>query len=293
MAARNVHAGDGASALGVASGYSRAPDACSWTEMSDGGLSVPQEPLLDVAPTELGAILPLREEYRREMACQIVHDSWHARGFTTSYLLRVGGSVVGYAAVGGPPRAARDIIKELYLVPAHRGEALPLFRRLIAVSQARFVEAQTNDILLSLLLWDCAVELTSETILFADAERTRLAPADVHLRRVTEADRASIFHHTREPVGDWGLEREGEIVATGGLLFHYNPPYGDLYMEVAAPYQRRGYGSYLIQELKRIGYEGGHVPAARCHVDNVASRRTLQRAGLLPCARIVRGRLAH
>lgn len=71
-----------------------------------------------------------------------------------------------------------------------------------------------------------------------------------------------------------------------------NPPYGDIYMEVAASFQRRGLGSYLIQELKRLCYESGHVPGARCHQENDASRLTLQRAGMLPCARILRGRIA-
>jgi GNAT superfamily N-acetyltransferase len=36
------------------------------------------------------------------------------------------------------------------------------------------------------------------------------------------------------------------------LFFHYNPPYGDVYMEVAEPFRRRGLGAYLVQELKRI-----------------------------------------
>jgi GNAT superfamily N-acetyltransferase len=85
------------------------------------------------------------------------------------------------------------------------------------------------------------------------------------------------------------IESDGVAVATGGALFHYNPPYGDLYMEVSEPYRRRGYGSYLVQELKRICYEIGKVPAARCNVANVASRKTMEKAGLLPCARILQG----
>ena len=71
----------------------------------------------------------------------------------------------------------------------------------------------------------------------------------------------------------------GVIVAAGGLLYHYNPPYGDIYMEVAASHRRCGYGSYLVQELKRTAYELGKIPAARCNVANEASRRTLQKAG--------------
>ena len=57
------------------------------------------------------------------------------------------------------------------------------------------------------------------------------------------------------------------------------------------PRRRRGYGSYLIQELKRMAYEMGKVPAARCNASNEASRASLQKAGMLPCARMLAGPL--
>ena len=160
-------------------------------------------------------------------------------------------------------------MKEFFVRPDARRSALPLFRQLAKTSGAHRIEAQTNDLLLSLMLYDCAVDLASERILFADAAMTVYPPPDVELRRLADADR--VFPHTVEPVGDWN---------------------GDIYMEVAASHQRHGLGSYLVQELKRICYEAGVIPAARCHQDNVGSRLTLQRAGLLPCARIVRARLA-
>lgn len=246
-----------------------------------------------VEPVPLGRILAMREEYRREMDCQIVHDSWHARGFTTSYLCWIDGEVVGYGAVGGPPREAKDIVKEFFVRREARRHALPVFRQLLAVSGARTIEAQTNDVLLALMLFDCAVDWRSDTILFADAVAPAIPPpAGATLRPVTDAERATMFRHTLEPVGDWGLECDGAIAATGGLFFHYNPPYGDIYMEVAGKHRRRGLGSYLVQELKRICRESGRLPAARCGTDNVASRRTLERAGMLPCGRVLRGRVA-
>jgi GNAT superfamily N-acetyltransferase len=234
----------------------------------------------------------MREEYRREMNCQIVHDSWHERGFTDSYILKVDGRLVGYGSVGGSPGEPRVVVKEFFVLPDCRGMAAPVFRGLIEKSGATTIEAQTNDRLLSLLLWDHAANVISDTVLFADATTTNVRLPGTILRRLAKADRVRSFPHTTEPVGDWGLEQEGRIVATGGLFFHYNPPYGDIYMEVAATHRRRGLGSLLVQELKRIAREGGHVPAARCSSDNLASRLTLERAGMLPCARILRGRLA-
>jgi GNAT superfamily N-acetyltransferase len=105
----------------------------------------------------------------------------------------------------------------------------------------------------------------------------------------TDAEKERVFEHKHEPVGDWVIEHSGMVVATGGALFHYNPPYGDLFMEVHETHRRQGFGSYLIQELKRSCYEIGKVPAARCNASNVGSRNTLQKAGMLPCGRILVG----
>ena len=88
---------------------------------------------------------------------------------------------------------------------------------------------------------------------------------------------------------EWTLDLDGTTVATGGILFHYNRPYGDIYMDVAEPYRRRGFGSYLVQELKRIAYELGSIPAARTGSQNIASRKTLQKAGFVPYANILNG----
>jgi GNAT superfamily N-acetyltransferase len=85
------------------------------------------------------------------------------------------------------------------------------------------------------------------------------------------------------------IEADGRIVAAGGVLYHYNPPFGDIYMAVSEPFRRQGYGAFLVQELKRTCKESGKVPAARCNPANAASRATLQKAGLYPCARLMTG----
>jgi GNAT superfamily N-acetyltransferase len=235
-------------------------------------------------------VAPLRDLYRREMNCQIVLDSWLARAWVDPYVLRLDGRVVGYGCVGDVRGKRKDLVTEFYVLPAHRAAALPLFRRLIAASRARRVEVQTNDVLFTLMVFDCAARIKSETILFHDALTTAMpAPPGATFRRATEADAGRTFEHKVEPVGDHVIELNGKIAATGGILFHYNLPYGDIYMEVAEPFRRRGCGSYLIQELKRVCYEMGRVPAARCGVKNAASRATLQKAGLHPCARVLTG----
>ena len=50
------------------------------------------------------------------------------------------------------------------------------------------------------------------------------------------------------------LELNKEVVATGGFPLHYNIPFADLYMEVRKNCRKKGFGSFLIQELKKQCY---------------------------------------
>ena len=231
------------------------------------------------------AIAPWRERYRAEMRCQIVHDSLHERpGWTQPYWLRVGEETVGYGSVlvGGPWTGTRTAF-ELYVAPEHRARVFALFETLLAAGEGTHVHAQTNDPLLTPMLHAYAAGVTSEAIVFADGGTTALpAPAGATLRRAPG-----------DPCEAWEVVVDDAVAASGGILFHYNRPYGDIYMEVAEPFRRRGLGAWLVQELKRVCDEGGSVPCARCNTGNVASRRTLQRAGLVPVAHIMSGPVAR
>jgi GNAT superfamily N-acetyltransferase len=242
---------------------------------------------IEVSRVDVNDIMPLRELHRQEMNCQIMHDSFPRRGFSDPYLIRMEGRIAGYGLVAN--KHWPETVHEFYISPAYRAAALPMFRRLLEVSQAAKILAQTNDRLMLLMLYDCAANIATDTILFEDASTTHLTcPAGI-LRKITEADKERLVEQKLDPDGDWMIESDGVPVAAGGVLFHYNPPYGDIYMAVHEAHRRRGYGSYLVQELKRNAYEMGKKPAARCNVNNVASRKTMQKAGLLPCARLLVG----
>ncbi len=231
-----------------------------------------------VSPSEIAL---WRDMYRQEMNCQIVHDSMHSReGWTQPYVLEVGGVSAGYGSIliGGPWTGTRTLF-EFYVIPAIRSHALDLFGCLIAASDATAMKAQTNDVILAAMMYTWAKDIKSEKIVFEDKLTTSYRRNDAVLRRRSEPD------------DDWALEVEGEIAATGGILYHYNRPYGDIYMEVAEAFRLRGLGCFLVQELKRVCYELGSVPCARCNTENVASRKTLQKAGFVPCAHILTGTL--
>jgi GNAT superfamily N-acetyltransferase len=224
----------------------------------------------------------MRGLYRQEANCQIIHDSCLGRGIADPYLVLVDGRVGGYGGVWN--RYDPGQVMEFYTLPDLRPHALPMFRELLAASRATRIEAQTNMPLMTLMLLDCGENIRAENVLFADAFTTRLDGKGAVLRGIGEEDKGASSY---QPEGDWVLEIEGRPAGSGGYLCHYNPPYGDIYMDIAEPQRRQGYGSFLVQEMKRVCYEAGKRPAARCNPGNVASRRTLEKAGFLPVGRLL------
>jgi GNAT superfamily N-acetyltransferase len=245
--------------------------------------------VISATPTSLSAILPFRDAYRVEMDCQIVHDSIHARpGWTREYLLHLDGAPVGYGSVAvGGPWALEPAVYEFYIAPPHRTRAVDLFAALLQTSGARAIEVQSNDPLAAAMLHAFARDVVSEKLLFRDGNTTALSLPGATFRHPTPAEAPDAGADERQWRGV--VEVDGHVAATGGVLFHYNPPYGDIYMEVAEGFRRRGIGAFLVQELKRLCHERGRLPAARCDPGNIASRRTLEKAGFVPCGHMLRG----
>jgi GNAT superfamily N-acetyltransferase len=248
-------------------------------------------PLPTAIPTVPLAVLPLRLRHREELRCQIVHDSIHRRGgWATTYLLRLDDVDAGFATVAiGGPWTGKPTIIEFHVLPAYRHRAFALFECLLEGSGASLMEIQSNDTLLAVMLHTYARDIWSEKIVFRDGVTTALEANGARLQQLTPDHEVHAAIAARQGGTEWHLQSEGQTVATGGLMFHYNVPYGDIYMEVAEPFRRRGLGAYLVQEMKRIAYELGAIPCARCSPENVPSRLTLQKAGLVPYAHILNG----
>lgn len=241
------------------------------------------------AKARLKDIQAFRALFLQEMNRQIRNDARHARGWTDSYLLKIDDVDVGYGSIMGQEIEHRDTLFEFYVVPPFRRLSKPLCRALIEQSRATYIECQSNDRLLSSLLMEFSRDLGSDTVLFEDHVVTEHSLAGALVRPRRRRDR--IFEHTVEPIGSHVLEVDGEIVATAGFLLHYNVPFADLYMEVRPDRRRRGYGAFILQEVKKACYLAGRVPAARTSIDNNASRAALTRAGLSVSGFMLTGRI--
>jgi hypothetical protein len=204
---------------------------------------------IKVFKTELKEIQSLRTLFLRENNFQIRYNACHERNWSDSYLLFSDGVKIGYGSVKGKEKLGdRDAIFEFFIIPPFRKMSGIIFSELVRSSEVIFIECQSNDFLLSSMLYEFSQNIHSDVILFEDDKVTEYTMPEVIFRRCREDD--NIFEHKGEPAGDYVLEKNGEVVATGGFMLHYNMPFADLYMEVKENYRRIGLGSFLIQIKK-------------------------------------------
>ncbi len=228
----------------------------------------------------------LRSRFLEESHFQFVHDKCHLYGWADSYIFQLQNEDIGYGSIWGlNDRRQRDTIFEFYLLPAYRKLAEDCFSLLCQLPGVQHIESQTNDPLLTRMLYQYAVNIYAEAHLFEDGSTTFFPSRNTLFRKA-----ASSTHQQELP---YELILNETILATGGLMLNYNYPYADIYMEVKEPYRRQGYGALVVQELKKAAYVAGRVPAARCNISNRISYATLTKAGFRQCGFILIGSVLH
>lgn len=239
---------------------------------------------LQVVKTELKEISALRVLFLKEGNFQFTYDKCHLYGWADTYLFTVDGIKVGYGSVWGKDkREDRDSIVEFYVLETYRKLAGIFFEKFHAACGASYIECQSNDILLTSLLYEHSQSISSEAILFEDHfQPSFVMPGVVLEKREAEGmyDRPYV------------LKQQDEVVANGGLMLNYNMPYADLYYDVPEQHRQKGFGSFIVQELKKAAYQMGRVPAARCNIRNTASKATLLKAGFRICGWRINGKIS-
>lgn len=240
---------------------------------------------ITVKQCKLDDIREMRSKFLLEMRAQFIHDKCHLYGWSDDYLIQYNDMAIGYGCVWGPEqREDRDTIFEFYLMPDHRQYQVIAMQELILQSRASKLECQTNDPNTSPVFFEYAGNIETQSILFSDSFATSFP-----LNGIIVGNRSLPEHAHREHRIE--LVKDGVVVASGGLLLNYNPPYADVYMEVAEAHRRKGYGILIVQEAKRLAHSIGRIPAARCRVTNQVSRATLVRAGFQVCGYLLVGKV--
>ena len=237
---------------------------------------------IELSKVNLNEVQPLRDLRLAEIDFQFVYNKCHGAGWADTYLITIDGEKAGYGSVWGKDkRGDRDAIFEFYLPEPYRKLASMVFPGFQKISGAVYVECQTNDQLLTDMLFEFCANIYADRILFEDGFETDLKIPGAAFKKTT--------NHEGET--EYILEQGGEVVATGGYIWNYNFPYIDIYYEVKENHRQKGYGSLITQELKKEAYLLGRVPAARCNISNKASKATLLKAGMKVCGHILVGEL--
>ena len=224
--------------------------------------------------TTLKEIETFRVLFLQENNFEFIYDKCHLYGWADTYLFTIDGIEIGYGSVWGKDkREDRDAIFEFYVLNSHRKSTNLVFEQFCAASGAPFIECQSNDLLLSSMLYEYAKNIFAEAILFEEDVQTNFDTTGI----VFQLIKAEGYDRNYE------LKVKEETVASGGMMLNYNMPYADIYYEVKENHRRKGYGSLLVQELKKEAYLIGRVPAARCNIKNTISKNALLKAGFKIC----------
>lgn len=233
---------------------------------------------IEIIKTNLEEIKTFRVLFLQENNFQFICNKCHDYGWADTWSFVINGTKAGYGSVWGTnKREDRDAIFEFYLLKPFRKLAELVFPEFHKLSGAIYTESQSNDPLLSSMLYQFSQNINAEAILFKDAFETNLQIPGVTFRKKTVEDKLG------DDAGDYVLVQHSEIVADGGLMFNYNMPFADIYMKVNENFRQKGYGSLVVQELKKEAYLIGRVPAARCNINNYISKSTLMKAGFEVC----------
>ena len=241
---------------------------------------------IKIIKSELEEVQSLRILFLHESNFQFIYNKCHTYGWADTYSFFIDDAKVGYGAVWGKDkREDRDAIFEFYIITPYRKFANVIFDKFHFACGAPFIECQSNDLLLSSMLYEHAQNINAEAILFKDRFQTNFSIANTTLQKKTseESDHADDRKYI--------LKQYDEEVASGGLMLNYNMPYADIYYEVKEKFRQKGFGTLITQELKNEAYKMGRVPAARCNIDNKISKSTLLKAGFIICGHRLNGEI--
>lgn len=241
---------------------------------------------LTITKTGLEKIGTFRTMFLHENNFQFICNKCHDYGWADTWLFELDDVAIGYGSVWGTDRRQdRDTIFEFYLTLPYRKYASTVFDQFRQVTKAIWIESQSNDVLLTTMMYRFCETSFSEAILFEDHFQTNFSLTGAVFRKRRNED------PMEGGESDYVIEANGEVVASGGIMLNYNIPYADLYMQTREEFRQRGYATLIVQELKKIAYAMGRVPAARCNIQNRISQATLEKAGFRVCGFRLKGAL--
>ncbi len=205
-----------------------------------------------------------------------------------TYLVGNADRPVGYAVVNS------GVVVEFFLSADHLPTMPAMFQAVLDTTGARRAVCKTFDPSMLTAAASRPATISTTGFLFRRVDKSLALKHGVHARLATRDDVDSVL---RMHDGFFTDRDEIERYVRNSYLFVYESSIGDLLgcgiltrvidgldgidvgMVVAAEHRRRGLGVHILSDLKRRCLDAGLRPIAGCRADNVASRRSLERAG--------------
>ncbi len=222
------------------------------------------------------------------------------------FAIRHGEELVGYVCIDG-----EDRLLQFYLDDADARHAQALFRRLIDGRLMRTAFVSTRNPCVLSLCMDVQQGVACQAYLFVDLamvecpvqematpcfrqalppDLDRLAAMcdDFFAPTATNLEKGKLYLLEQDGDGDADTH-DGEIVGAGLIETDdcHPPTTAAIGMFTHADFRCRGVGAHMIMRLKQRCYAMGYTPIAGCWYRNIASKQTLERAGMVTKDRIL------
>lgn len=218
----------------------------------------------------------------------------------TAYLILNDGETIGYCFI-----SSKKVLLQFHVLPEKAYLAEDAFAYLVSHGLIEKALVLTRDPLCLALCMDWQKDVSVRCHLFADGVDLPAPPpgsAGTAFRHAVAADIPAIraacgdFHDFLDYTLEDSIEREeifvlleGSDILASGVISGRNAlhPYVDIGMCVSEAHRRRGIGTYIVTKLRDYCHRMGWVPGASCQSTNIASKRTLEKAGMINRDRVL------
>jgi len=217
------------------------------------------------------------------------------------YLLQSDGSDIGYAIIN-----TNDILIEFYVIDKYLSGSYEIFRQLVMDLSVTEIYCKSFDSLLLSNCVLCSFPYSVIGVLYRDYVEPGLIPdrgitmiksdlssaglfkqQDDSIKELFETDDQLTRFITKENVFEFS--RNDEFVGCG-MVIRTNPDWNYCDLGVWVKPSSRGHkiGSQIILRLREFAIENNWKPSCGCAVENIASQRTIERAGFVSRHKLIR-----
>jgi predicted acetyltransferase len=243
-----------------------------------------------------------REQFINELPFSQDIDNEENIGESKCYKININTVCVGYCCID-----SQKTLWQFYLIQSAVIYSQKVFKFLIDMNYIVAAECLTYDHLLMSLCLDFHKKANCSGYIFRDDANMQCqinSCGNIKYRIATKEDynqlseidsitpNLAFFYNLDDSIHNkevFIFFSDEEIIGAGTCKKVWNSKnYYDIGMVVAKKHRHKGIGTYIIKRLKEYCYDRNYVPICGCAYSNIASKKTLERAGFIAKHRGVR-----